>query len=151
MNTRLLLLAGALTMVGGHAYAGPCTQRITEIEKSMSTSDAGSGPTQPTASGQSGDVAATPRQTPKAGETQETGGTVTMNSAVGDKAASPGDVRAQTQGGPTAAQTAQTGRTGASHAKELSQALRTAKDADARGDAQACGRALDDVAKYLKG
>jgi hypothetical protein len=60
-------------------------------------------------------------------------------------------VRAQTQGGPTAAQTAQTGRTGASHAKEVSQALRTAKDADARGDAQACGRALDEVAKYLKG
>ncbi|MDF2998253.1 MAG: hypothetical protein K0R27_3890 [Xanthobacteraceae bacterium] len=151
MNAKLLLLASVLTVVGGQAYAGPCTERITEIEKTMSTSDAGSGPTKPMASGQSGEVAATPREAPKAGETPETGGTVTMNTAVGDKAASPGDVRAQTQGAPTAAQTAQTGRTGATNAREISEALRTAKDADARGDAQACGRALDEVAKFLKG
>jgi hypothetical protein len=151
MDTRILFIAGVIAMAGGQAYAGPCTHRITEIEKSMSTSDAGSGPTRQTTGGQAGDVAAPPRQAPKAGETQETGGTVTMNSAVGDKAASPGDVRAQTQGGPTAAQTAQSGRTGGAHAREVSEALRTAKDADARGDSQACTRALDEAAKYLKG
>ncbi len=110
----------------------------------MSAADAGSGPTTKTAPS-GGDVSATPSEVPKAGETPDTGATPAMSAAVGNKAASPGDVRAQTQGNPTAAQG------GSDQSKQLSDALAAAKAADAKGDAAACGKALDEAQKYIKG
>ena len=141
---RILVAVAATLALTGTAYAGPCTDRISQIEKSMSTADAGSGPTNTTAPVNSGGVSATPSQVPKAGETPETGATPAMNATVGSKAASPADVRAQTQGNPTAAQG------GGDQSKQLSDALAAAKAADAKGDAAACGKALDEAQKYIK-
>ncbi|MBS7537800.1 hypothetical protein KHC27_02470 [Ancylobacter lacus] len=124
------------------------------MEKTLNATDAGSGPTASTTGGSDGTVAATPRQVPKAGDTPGTAGTPGMNTALGNRAASAADVRAQTEGQPTAAQTAQgngQGQQPVIHQRELSDALRTARDADARGDAQACGKALDTAESYLKG
>lgn len=148
---RVMLAVTGVIALAGSAYAGPCTNRISEIEKKMSTADAGSGPTNAAPPG-AGVVAATPRQVPKAGEMPETGGTTTMNTVVGEKATSPADVRSQTQGNPTAAQVAQGGgRSGVDQSKQLSDAMAAAKAADMKGDAMACRRALDEASRYIKG
>ena len=135
-----IALSAALSVVSCVAYAGPCTDRISAVEKKLSASDAGSGPT-----------TAAPAETsqpnpgvPKAGETPGTGGTSSMNAAVGNKAASPSDVRAQTSGQLTAAQG------GASSAEQVSAAMARARAADASGDAAGCGQALDDVERLTR-
>ena len=136
-----IALSAALSVVSCVAYAGPCTDRISAVEKKLSASDAGSGPTIAAPA-----ETATPNPgVPKAGETPGTGGTAGMNATVGNRAASPSDVRAQTSGQPTAAQG------GASMAKEVSDALARAKAADQSGDAAACGQALDDVERLTRG
>ncbi|TSJ60679.1 hypothetical protein FO470_17230 [Starkeya sp. 3C] len=111
------------------------------MEKSLSTSDAGSGPTRST------DMPTTaPNESvPRAGETPGTGGTAGMNATVGNRATSPADVRAQTSGSGTAAQG------GASAAMQLSDALKRAKTADQAGDSATCMRALDEAEQLLKG
>ncbi|MBS7542311.1 hypothetical protein KHC19_04125 [Ancylobacter oerskovii] len=111
------------------------------MEKSLSTTDAGSGPTQATPAPTSPPAAGVP----KAGEVPGTGGTAGMNATVGNKATSPADVRAQTSGGTTAAQG------GATSAKPLSDLLKQAKAADQAGDAAACTRALDEAQRLLPG
>jgi hypothetical protein len=75
----------------------------------------------------------------------DTNATPAMNATVGNRAASPEDVRAQTQGNPTAAQG------GGDQSKQLSDAIAAAKAADARGDATGCGKALDEAQTYIKG
>lgn len=144
MKRTLLIISATLALTGG-AYAGPCTDRIAQLEKSMSAADAGSGPIKTTEPTTTGSVSATPRQAPKAGETPDTNATPAMNATVGNKAASSEDVRAQTQGNPTAAQG------GGDQSKQLSDALAAAKAADAKGDAAGCGKALDEAQTYIKG
>lgn len=141
MKAATLLLGAGLAALAGGAQAGPCTDRISTMEKSLSTSDAGSGPTKAAPEPTTPPAAGVPR----AGETPGTGGTAGMNAAVGDKATSPSDVRAQTSGGGTAAQGA------ASSAKPLSDLLKQAKAADDAGDAAACTRALDEAQRLLPG
>lgn len=136
-----LALTTLLIGVSGTAFAGPCTQRIAAMEKALSAMDAGSGPT----SSVPAQTTAPNPSVPKAGETPGTGGTAGMNATVGDRAASPADVRAQTSGEPTAAQG------GASSAKQLSDAVQRAKAADANGDATACGQALDEAERLHRG
>lgn len=148
MMTRTLLIATALCAVSGAAYAGPCTDRIAMVEKSLVASDAGSGPTKNTSATTS---AATAPGVPKAGEAPGTGGTAGMNAAVGQTAASPADVQAQTQGAPTAAQAAQNGQTSVSQSAQLTEALRVAKSADQKSDEAACMRAVEQAEGYLKG
>ena len=138
---RYLLIATALAGLSGPALAGPCTDRIAGLEKSLSASDAGSGPTKPMATS----TGSTTPTVPKAGETPGTGGTAGMNAAVGSKATSPADVQAQTQGTPTASQ----GGT-ATNSAQVSDAMRTAKTADQNGDAAGCGRALDEAERLMK-
>ncbi len=141
MRTTAIILGAALASVSASAYAGPCTERIAAMEKSLSTSDAGSGPTKSTDA-----MTSAPNPgVPKAGETPGTGGTAGMNATVGDKATSPADVRSQTSGGGTAAQG------GASSSQQVSAAMSRAKAADQSGDAAACGRALDEAQQLLKG
>ncbi len=148
MISKTFLLATALIAVSGTAYAGPCTDRISQIDKTLSTTDAGSGPTKPMTGDITGSVPASPSAVPKAGETPGTGGTAGMNATVGSKATSPGDVRAQTQGSPTAAQA--TG--GAQNqSMQVSEALSQAKAADAKGDSAACNRAVDEAERLMKG
>lgn len=141
MNKSALVLGAALSLVSATAFAGPCTDRIATLEKSLSTSDAGSGPTAST----SAQTTAPNPGVPKAGETPGTGGTAGMNATVGDKATSPADVRAQTSGGATAAQG------GASSAMQVSAAMSRAKAADKSGDAAACSKALDEAQQLMKG
>jgi hypothetical protein len=129
MKPNILLFVSAVSLAMGihSAAAGPCTGRIDEITKLMASRDAGSGPTSTGTSqiGQGGAVtstgatqpqgspddssgaSATPREVPKAGETPKTEATPAMNTAVQDRATSPSDVRAQTQGQPTSSQVAQ--------------------------------------------
>lgn len=136
----LLIISTALVCSVGIAQAGPCTDRISQLERNLTKSDAGSGPTNSTMS------APTPSQagTPKAGEVPGTGGTASMNATVGNKAASASDVRAQQSGGSTAAQG------GASNTQAVSDAMARAKTADAAGDGQACGKALDEADRLMK-
>ncbi|WP_428030224.1 hypothetical protein [Ancylobacter sp.] len=131
----------ALTLAGNAAFAGPCTGRVTALEKSLAATDAGSGPTQVPAAATMPPDAGVPR----AGEAPGTGGTAGMNAAVAGKATSPADVRAQTGGQPTAAEG------GASAAQQVSDALAAAKRADDAGDAAACGKALDEAEKLMRG
>ena len=139
MKTSILILGAALAGFATGAQAGPCTERIATLEKSLSASDAGSGPTKSTSTS----TTAPAPGVPKAGEAPGTGGTSGMNAAVGDKAASPADVRAQTSGGATAAQG------GANSTMQLSDAMKRAKTADAAGDSAGCTRALDEAQKLL--
>lgn len=141
MNNKAIILGAALSVISATAYAGPCTERISALEKSLASKDAGSGPT--AAAGSTG----TPPNpdTSKAGETSGTGGTAGMNAAVGDKATSPADVRAQTSGGTTAAQG------GASSAMQLGDAMNRARAADKSGDVAACNRALDEAQNLQRG
>ncbi|WP_425103983.1 hypothetical protein [Ancylobacter sp.] len=140
-NTAILSLAGVLTLGAGAAVAGPCTDRLTQLDKKVSASDAGSGPTNLPAAGTTAPAAATPR----AGEAPGTGGTTGMNDTLAGKAASPADVRAQTSGQKTAAEG------GASTADQLDGAMARARTADAAGDAAACGKALDEAEKLIPG
>jgi hypothetical protein len=142
-NMKRVLVATAATLaLSTSAFAGPCTDRIAQLEKVIS--DAGSGPTNTNEPTTTGSVSATPSQTPKAGQAPGTVATPAMNETVGNKAASPGDVRAQTQGKPTAAQG------GGDQSRQLSDALAAAKAADATGDAAGCGKALDEAQNYIR-
>src|SRR5262245_6538402 len=90
----LKVITGAifLASVIGEAEAGQCTQEIANYEKQLSSSDAGMGPTDPSASTTA---------------TTETPTTATMNEAAEGKATSAQDVQQQNQGEPTAADAAQ--------------------------------------------
>ncbi|TCK28994.1 hypothetical protein EV667_3012 [Ancylobacter aquaticus] len=138
---KMIALCATLSLMAGAAYAGPCTERIAQIEKDLSATDAGSGPTQ---SAPAATTASDPG-VPRAGEAPGTGGTAGMNATVGNKATSPADVRAQTSGQPTAAQG------GASSAKQVSDAVARAKQADKAGDDNACQKALDEAEKLMRG
>lgn len=133
----LAMLAGA----GTGAFAGPCSERIATLEKQLSARDAGSGPTN------AAPAATTPPAdtVPKAGEASGTGGTPAMNETLGQRAASPADVRAQTSGTPTAAQGA------ASSAGDLDTAMTRARQADSAGDSGACTKALDEAEALMRG
>lgn len=141
MNRNALILGAMLSLAGTGAFAGPCSERIATMEKSLSASDAGSGPTTST----NAPTTAPDPGVPKAGEAPGTGGTSGMNATVGNKATSPADVRAQTSGAPTAAQG------GASSAQQLSAAMSRAKEADTAGNADACTKALDEAERLMKG
>jgi hypothetical protein len=132
----LLLASSALLAFGlSPSWAGPCTDQIAEIQKTMSSMDAGSGPTMgarpgqnptttssttATAGGSGGpasaaagsaatvpNVSGNPAQTPRAGEAPKTDATVAMNTASQGRATSAQDVRSQQQGQPTSSQIAQ--------------------------------------------
>lgn len=92
MKRLMLVSCAVLSLTAGTALAGPCTTT------SMAKQDAGSGPTTGHASQTETTGTASPAQQPA---------TSTMNREAGATAASPEDVRKQTQGKPTAAQEAQ--------------------------------------------
>ena len=60
-NTAIFTLAGVLALGAGSAVAGPCTDRLSQLEKKVSASDAGSGPTNLPAAGTTAPNADTPR------------------------------------------------------------------------------------------
>lgn len=136
-----LVLGAALSLAAGAALAGPCAERLAQVEKNVAATDAGSGPTQLPAAGTTAPDAGVPRT----GETPGTGGTAGMNDTLAGKAASPADVRAQTSGQKTAAEG------GAPTSNQLADALARARQADAEGDAAGCSKALDAAEKLIRG
>jgi len=145
------------------SWAGPCTEQISALQKVLDSSDAGSGPTmrtgstnamttgstQPQSGSAEAPVSATPRQVPPAGEAPKTGATTTMNAATQDKAASPQDVRSQTQGQPTSSQIASGATPAPDRAKLVEAALGRARSADQQGDASECTSALNEAKSLL--
>jgi hypothetical protein len=128
---KTLLVAGTalgLVLAAGAASAGPCSTEIDTLQKQLSSTDAGMGPT-------------------GTGEVAETGSklhppTETMNQATEGKAASSEDVASQNTGEPTDADAAQAGAYGTSAAAEAS--LERARQFDQIGDEAAC---MDEINK----
>lgn len=142
---------GALLFVGSGipaAVAGPCAQQISQLEKSLSSKDAGSGPVNtgnasPAASigGQTGHRAPPHEVGTQQGE--KTGPTKSMNQASSQTATSAQDVRRQQQNEPTAANA-----TGAFHAEDrtakMEAALQRARQLDSENNAD-CKSAVSEA------
>lgn len=130
---KTLLVVGTafgLVLAAGAASAGPCSTEIDTLQKQLSSTDAGMGPTG------TGEVAETGNLHPP---------TDTMNQATEGKAASPGDVAAQNTGEPTDAEAAQAGEYGTSAAPiEGEASLERARGFDQAGDEAAC---MDEINK----
>jgi hypothetical protein len=131
---KTLLVVGTafgLVLAAGAASAGPCSIEIDTLQKQLSSTDAGMGPT-------------------GTGEVTETGNlhppTDTMNEAAEGKATSPGDVAAQNTGEPTDAEAAQSGEYGTSAAPiETEASLERARQFDQAGDEAACMEEINKV------
>jgi hypothetical protein len=156
-SVQLATLAGlALLASAGAGQAGPCADQITDLRKTMASTDAGSGPTmkgtEPGATGSTAagaNVSATPTQVPKAGETPKTEATPAMNAVTQNQATSPQDVRSQIQGQPTSSQVASGAAGGSDRMKQVEAALDRARMADEKGDASGCNSALGDARRVL--
>jgi hypothetical protein len=133
MMKTLLIFGTALGLVTaiGIASAGTCTMEIDTLQKQLSSTDAGMGPT-------------------GAGQVAETGQelhppTDTMNKATGNKAASSEDVANQNVGQPTDAQAAQMAETsGSAEPTEAGAALERARQFDLAGNEAGC---MEEVGK----
>ena len=127
MIKTLLVFGTALGLVAatGVASAGTCTMEIDKLQKQLSSSDAGMGPTG------TGQVAETGQELHPP--------TDTMNKATGNKAASSDDVANQNVGQPTDAEAAQSGEFGASaEPTEADAALERARQFDLAGNESGC-------------
>jgi hypothetical protein len=161
MKTRLLVstVGAVLVFAPLESWAGPCTDEISALQKVISSSDAGSGPTmrtgsttgstQPQPSGSDAPVSATPRQVPAAGEAPDTNATAAMNTVTQNRAASPQDVRSQIQGQPTSSQVASGATPTIDRAKQVEAALGRARSADQNGDASGCTSAVNEAKNLL--
>lgn len=135
---KTLLVAGTalgLVLAAGAASAGPCSTEIDTLQKQLSSTDAGMGPTG------TGEVAETGNLHPP---------TDTMNKATEGKATSPGDVASQNQGEPTDAEAAQAGDYGTSAAPiEAEASLERARQFDQAGDEATCMEEINKVKTQL--
>jgi hypothetical protein len=147
----LLAAAGAATLLAvAPASAGPCSDQISSLEKALSATDAGQGPTSG-ATGSEGSQASADQTgtTPKAGQVPGTEATPLMNQAAAGKATSPQDVQKQNEGQPTAGDTAQSASEGQSTSvarsspMEASNLLKQAKDLDKAGKESECMAIID--------
>ena len=124
---KTLLVAGTafgLVVAAGAASAGPCATEIDTLQKQLSSTDAGMGPTG------TGEVTEAGKLHPP---------TETMNEATEGKATSPGDVASQNTGEATDAEAAQVGEYGSSAAPiEAEASLERARQFDQAGDEAAC-------------
>jgi hypothetical protein len=122
---KTLLVAGmafGLVLAAGAASAGQCSTEIDTLQKQMSSTDAGMGPT-------------------GTGQVAETGSklhppTDAMNKATDGKAASSEDVASQNQGAPTDAEAAQAGAYGTP--ADAGPSLEHARQLDQAGDEAGC-------------
>jgi hypothetical protein len=123
--------AGGMVLAAASASAGPCSTEIEALQKQMSSTDAGMGPTG------SGQVAETGQELHPPTEA--------MNEATEGKATSSDDVASQNQGEPTDSEAAQAGEFGASAAPvEAEASLERARQFDVAGDETAC---MEEVSK----
>ena len=133
MFKSLLVLGTAAGMVlaAAAASAGPCTTEIETLQKQISSTDAGMGPTG------SGQVAETGQELHPPTEA--------MNEAADSKATSSEDVLSQNQGEPTDSEAAQAGEYGTSAAPiEAEASLERARQFDMAGNETAC---MEEVGK----
>ena len=135
---KTLLVAGTafgLVLAAGAASAGPCSTEIDTLQKQLSSTDAGMGPTG------TGEVAETGNLHPP---------TDTMNQATEGKAASSEDVANQNQGQPTDTEAAQSGEYGTSAAPvEAEASLERARQFDQAGDEAACMEEINNAKTQL--
>jgi hypothetical protein len=144
---------GALLFVGlgvPGAHAGPCAQQISQLEKTMSSKDAGSGPVStgnasPAASigGQTGHAAPPHEVGTSAGA--KTGPTQAMNQATSQTATSAQDVRRQQQNQPTAAQST-SAASGEDRTAKMQAAMERARRLDGENSAD-CKGAVSEAQK----
>jgi len=137
MKTLFVLGAAAgLVIAASAASAGTCTAEIETLQKRLSSSDAGMGPTGTGTTGM--------------GTITETGNlhppTDTMNQATDNKAASSNDVLSQNQGAPTSSEAANSEAAAGQlpGAAGASDALHRARQADQAGDEATC---MNEIAK----
>jgi hypothetical protein len=143
MKMRTFIAAGvALLALGvGPATSGPCTTEIDSVAKALAAKDAGSGPTAGASGTAQSPGTRTPQHPPAAVMGQETQG----------KAASPEDVRRQTEGQPTTTQQGTTGAAaGAGSATEASSALDRARALDQQGREAECMAAVGEAKQLAK-
>jgi hypothetical protein len=138
MNTRFLLFAASAVslLATASAEASPCSEQISELQKTLASKDAGMGPVSP---GTAVPTAPTTTNVPKAGGVAGTEATPAMSEALKGRAASPADVQRQNLGQPTAAESAEAGR--AAPATNLSDAmgsLQQARELDKAGNEAEC-------------
>src|SRR5262247_855059 len=128
----LKVITGAifLASVIGEAEAGQCTQEIANYEKQLSSSDAGMGPTDPSASTTA---------------TTGTPATETMSEAAEGKATSAQDVQQQNQGEPTAADAAQAQSVAPAAGPDVKTTLERAKELDKAGKEAECMAAMESL------
>lgn len=136
-----LILASALAgfvMAAGVASASPCSTEINSLQKKLSSTDAGMGPTG------TGNV----QETGKTGNLHPP--TAAMNEATGGKAASSQDVAKQNQGQPTDLQSAQAGKSDTSSSPMAAEdSLKRARQFDQAGDQAACMNEVNSAKKQL--
>jgi hypothetical protein len=140
MKTTTLVLAQiALFSLGaGPAISGPCTSEIDAITKTLSSKDAGSGPT---AGG------AATKESPASLATQHPPTSIMKQQTEG-KATSPEDVRRQTTGQPTAAQQGTSATAAADSAMKASSALDRARAFDQQGKESECMEAVREARQF---
>jgi hypothetical protein len=132
--------AAGLVLAAGAASAGTCSTEIETLQKKLSSTDAGMGPTGNGTVGSMGTVTETGKTHPP---------TDTMNQATEGKAASSQDVLSQNQGAPTDSETAMAGQAGSGGPAEASDALQRARQFDQAGNEAACMNEIDKAKSQL--
>lgn len=143
MKTRVLLASSALLVLTvASAAAGPCTDQINDLTKTLSSKDAGSGTTPGAGSG----------TTTASGQKAEHPPTSRIGKVVEGTATSPEDARRQTQGKPTVAEQGGNVRQGGSNDPEAAKAaLDRARGFDATGDESQCMASVREARTHLSG
>jgi hypothetical protein len=126
-----------MALAAASASAGPCTTEIEALQKQLSSTDAGMGPTG------TGNVAETGQKMHPPTES--------MNEAAEGKATSPDDVASQNTGEATDSEAAQAGEFGSSAAPvEAEASLERARQFDKAGDQAACMNEVSKVKSQLE-
>jgi hypothetical protein len=152
----LLASSAVLAIAVSPVWAGPCTEQIAEIQKSLSSMDAGSGPTMRAGAPQG--PATTATTAPARAGTAAAPGTeagAAMSAVTEGRATSAQDVRAQQQGQPTSSQVAQSsGQLGhsaplpADKVTQVNAALERARGLDQQGNA-GCTQAVNEARQLV--
>jgi hypothetical protein len=117
--------------IGDAALAGQCTTDIEQLQKKLSATDAGMGPTVAPGAAQ---TITPPVPTTGTGTPVTTG----TSNALQGKAASSSDVAQQNQGQPTAADAATAGKPASLHKRTAQESLDRAHEFDAAGKETEC-------------
>ena len=142
MKTKAFILANiALLALGvSSATSGPCSNEIDSLTKTLAAKDAGSGPTAGAAGGPQPPASASSQHPP----------TSIMRQQTEDRAASPEDVRRQTEGRPTAAQQGTTGAAARTDSpSQASSALDRARALDKQGKEAECMEAIREAKQHV--